>query len=334
MAAGTVKPERILKDLGKLWTDLAKDDPNGVLRACTMTLIVVVEEAHDAAAVGEMLAGLIHEHPSRAIVLRVRAGEDLDLEARVLAQCWMPFGQRQQICCEQIEIISSLRSLADVPPVIRGVIAPDLPIVLYCPSENLWWLRQFQALLPLADKIILDSYGMDDSLRALGYLNSLATPTGLRRADLAWTRLTPWRESIARIFDEPSRRRMVYDLFEIQIMYKHADEPASVYYLAGWFMQVLGAGVKLNIAPGVGPEFASITRVGLIGRSLEAYIELVDASTVEIHVDNEREHVTVYPPLTEFEALRRELAVVGRDTVFEDVLGLAQLLKGGDERTP
>ena len=93
----TVKPERILKDLSKLWVDLAKQDPNGVLRACAMTLVVVIEESRDAAEVGEAIAALMHEHPSRAIVLRVRGGEELDLEARVFAQCWMPFGRRQQI---------------------------------------------------------------------------------------------------------------------------------------------------------------------------------------------------------------------------------------------
>ena len=43
--AESVKPERILKDLAKLWTDLAKDDgqpgSSGVLRACAMTLNVL-----------------------------------------------------------------------------------------------------------------------------------------------------------------------------------------------------------------------------------------------------------------------------------------------------
>jgi glucose-6-phosphate dehydrogenase assembly protein OpcA len=318
-----------LKDLGKLWVDLAKEDPNGVLRACAMTLIIVVEEAHDAAAVGEMLAALMHEHPSRAIVLRVRGGEDFDLEARVFAQCWMPFGSRQQICCEQIEIISSLGSLADVPAVVRGLVAPDLPVVLYCPSENLWFLRQFQALLPLANKLILDSCGMHESLKALTYLNSL-NGSGVLRADLAWGRLTPWRESIARIFDQPGRLRAVYDLSEIQILYKSSDEPSTVYYLAAWFMHVLGASVKLNISPGVGPEFASIASVALIGPNLEASVELLDPSTVEVRVNGEREQVNVYPPVTEYEALRKELAIVGRDPVFEDVLGLAQVLRGSE----
>ena len=63
-------------------------------------------------------------------------------------------------------------------------------------------------------------------------------------------------------------------------------------------------------------------------RRLEASVELMDASTVEVRVNGEREQVTVFPPITEYEALRRELAMVGRDPIFEDVLGLAQLLKG------
>src|SRR5688572_32251542 len=187
-----IQPEKVLRQLDELWVTLGKQehaDSAAILRACSMTLVVATDEGRDDAGVGETLALIMRDHPSRAIVIRVPPQHTGGLDARVLAQCWMPFGKRQQICCEQIEIISSLRSLADVPPVIRGVIAPDLPVVLYCPSENLWWLRQFQALLPLADKIILDSYGMYGSLKALGYLNSLATSTRLRRADLAWTRL-------------------------------------------------------------------------------------------------------------------------------------------------
>ncbi len=133
-----IRPERLLKDLRNLWVDLGKDEPSGVLRACAMTMIVVVEEERDAQAIGETLASLMHEHPSRAIVLRVRSEEEPSLSARVFAQCWMPFGSRQQICCEQVEIISSLASFADVPAVLRSLAVPDLPVVLYCPSEALW----------------------------------------------------------------------------------------------------------------------------------------------------------------------------------------------------
>jgi hypothetical protein len=170
MIEAAVRPERILKDLRNLWVDLGKNDPAGVLRACAMTLIVLVEEERDAQAIGETLACLMHEHPSRAIVLRVRSGDEESLSARVFAQCWTPFGGRQQICCEQVEIISSLRSFTDVTSVLRALVVPDLPVVLYCPSEGLWPLPEFAALLPLASKLIINSDDMDSAPSALTYL--------------------------------------------------------------------------------------------------------------------------------------------------------------------
>ena len=104
----TIQPDRILHELSELWVSLGKqhgDESAGVLRACAMTLVVVAEAREDAAEVGETLALLMREHPSRAMVVRVRDEDAPELEARVFAQCWMPFGQRRQICCEQIEII-------------------------------------------------------------------------------------------------------------------------------------------------------------------------------------------------------------------------------------
>src|SRR4051812_24364562 len=118
MTTAAVDPERLLKELRALWRDLAKQDPNGVLRACAMTLTVVVDEAQDATSISETIARLMHEHPSRLIMIRVRHCREEVLEARVFAQCWMPFGGRQQICCEQVEIIASENSLADVASVV------------------------------------------------------------------------------------------------------------------------------------------------------------------------------------------------------------------------
>src|ERR1035441_6268498 len=112
-AGGTIAPERILHDMADLRVSLGKQGEGdaGVLRACSMTLAIAAEESDDAQAIGETLAALMPEHPSRAIVIRFRAEDQRSLTARVFAQCWMPFGHRQQICCEQIEITASDASL-------------------------------------------------------------------------------------------------------------------------------------------------------------------------------------------------------------------------------
>ena len=76
------------------------------------------------------------EHPSRAIVIRFRAEDQRALAARVFAQCWMPFGHRQQICCEQIEITASDASLPDLAAVVLPLTVPDLPVILWCRSPR------------------------------------------------------------------------------------------------------------------------------------------------------------------------------------------------------
>jgi glucose-6-phosphate dehydrogenase assembly protein OpcA len=226
-----------------------------------------------------------------------------------------------------VEIIASPCSLADVATVARALVVPDLPVILYSPSENLWWLPQFRALLPLAGKLIVDSCGMEQPTRVLGLLTSLPAPVS-RKADLVWSRLTPLRETIAQIFENPKRLRTLYDLAEIRILYKGAEEPSSVYYLAGWFMHILGAGVPLRIARGVGPEYTGIAHVALSGPGLEAEVGITGHCTAEIIINDDPAQVTVFPVANEAWALRQELGIESRDAVFEDATGLANLMRG------
>src|SRR6266446_3408355 len=197
--ATTIQPDRVLHELSELWVSLGKqngDEAAGVLRACAMTLVVVAEEREDAAEVGETLALLMREHPSRAVVVRVRDSVEPELEARVFAQCWMPLGQRRQICCEQIEISTSNVSLADVPAVVLPLVAADLPVVLWFRPPRLLASPALRDLTRIATRTIIDSASFPDSRAALRQLASAAA-SGMRLGDLAWTRLTRWREIIA-----------------------------------------------------------------------------------------------------------------------------------------
>ena len=117
--SATVAPDSILKELAALWTQEGKQGGAGVLRACSMTLVVIAEAGDDASALGETVAALMPEHPARSILIRLLGDRERALSQRVYQQCWKPFGQRQQICCEQIEITASDAALADLPSVIQ-----------------------------------------------------------------------------------------------------------------------------------------------------------------------------------------------------------------------
>src|SRR5580698_318925 len=123
----TIDPEKILKDLRNLWSDLGRDAEvsGGVLRACGMTLVVASETEPDTEDLRHTLGVLMHNHPARAIVLRLK--ETPGIDATVFSQCWMPFGRHQQICAEGIEITSGWNELTHVAQLLLPLIVSDLP---------------------------------------------------------------------------------------------------------------------------------------------------------------------------------------------------------------
>src|SRR5437879_6315592 len=231
LMAATIQPERILHELSELWVSLGKQnghDSTGVLRACAMTLVVVAEAQEDAAAVGETLALLMREHPSRTVVVRVRDSVEPELEARVFTQCWMPFGQRRQICCEQIEISASNSSLADVPGVVLPLVVADLPVILWSRSPRLLANPAWRDLSRIATKTIIDSAPFPDRGDALQRI-ARATAAGLLLADLAWTRLTRWRELIAQIFENPVYFSNLPSITAVTIYHVDQTPPAGIW---------------------------------------------------------------------------------------------------------
>src|SRR5438270_538276 len=201
----TVAPEKILKDLAGLWTSHGQDTPAGsragVLRACSMTLVVLTEmppagAGDDAGALGETIAALMPEHPARALVIRLSGGGPRALTERVYQQCWKPFGQRQQICCEQIEITASDAALADLPSLLLPLAVPDLPLIVWCRSPRLVRMPEFGVSARMATKVIMDSA---DCASVVEVLRSMADAAGqgIAMGDLSWTRLTRWREMLS-----------------------------------------------------------------------------------------------------------------------------------------
>ncbi len=325
MSTITVQPEKVLKDLNKLWIDLAKEDKEkgaaGVLRACAMTLIVAVEEEADAQAASESIANLIHQHPARAIVMRTVPGDTDTFDARVLAQCWMPFGKRQQICCEEIEITVSRPRLADIPRFVLGLMAPDLPVVLVCRSESLARDAAFQQLFSLTDKIILDAASFGNPAEALGFIRDLQAH-GRNIGDLAWTRLTPLREMVAQIFENERARKGLKTLKRVALTYsgpaavEGEQLPVCLRYLSSWFQVTLGVPVE-RVYAGEGPGYA-VRGIRMEGPDLAASVQVEDGhAAVELNGLSRR---VALPRLSDCELLRDELSIVGVDSIYRRCL--------------
>jgi glucose-6-phosphate dehydrogenase assembly protein OpcA len=321
MSAGlTVMPDQILKELAALWVEEGKHGASGVLRACSMTLVVMAEEGEDASALGETIASLMPEHPARAILVRLRAGTDRALSERVYQQCWKPFGQRQQICCEQIELTASDAALGDLPSVLLPLIVADLPVILWCRSPRLVTMPEFVEIARMATKVVLDSAAFPSAVEAFRHLTA-AQSLGLHLGDLAWTRLTRWREMLARVFENRAYLARLNEINAVNVMSGPGFESAAC-YLGAWAQNALAdAGVNARVSLA---REAESTRVELAGSGLKVAMRREDDRLV-VTVD-ELSNCTHLPPASDSLLMHEELGIVARDTVFERTLSSAARL--------
>ena len=321
----TVAPENILKELAALWTQEGKQGAAGVLRACSMTLVVIAEADDDAAALGETIAALMPEHPARSIFIRLLGEGERALSQRVYQQCWKPFGQRQQICCEQIEITASDPALADLPSVILPLAVPDLPVILWCRSARLVRRPEFGEIARMATKVVIDSALDTDAIDAIRRMADAVRSGGgiadLVWADLAWTRLTRWRETLARVFENRDTLARLSEVNRVQVRFGPTYETAA-WYLAAWAANAL-ASVGQVVTPTISRQEASL-RLELSGGTFRVELSRQDDRLVT--VVNEQSNCTNLPRPADYHMMREELGIVRRDAVFEATLASAARL--------
>jgi glucose-6-phosphate dehydrogenase assembly protein OpcA len=320
-----IQPEKVLRELHELWDQLGREQTSsgGVLRACAMTLLVIAGDEADAEQVRRTLGVLMHDHPSRAILLRVAAGRSAateespgnvnEMSARVFAECWMPFSGNQQICAEGIEITAGAAQLTEAARLLVPLIVPDLPVVLWCRGAPTFTPVVFEPLFRLAGKVIFDSSSAADPRAAIAALQALHE-RGLRVADLAWTRLTGWREMIANGCQDAAV--VPSEISSVRIQFGGAAPPAMVVYFTAWMEQALpSARVILEPVPGE----SGLRSVILSGSGSEITVALTDASSVEVRAGG-RGCRSLLPPVSDDALMREELSILEGDSVFDKVL--------------
>jgi glucose-6-phosphate dehydrogenase assembly protein OpcA len=305
----TVKPDKLLHDLSDIWRSMAKPDAeggSGVLRACSMTLVVVVDDEDDAMALGDTLAQLMREHPSRAIVIRLREGIEV-LEGRVFAQCWKPFGHTQQICCEQVELTASLDRLADLPSIVSPLTVPDLPSVVWFRSSRVASAPDISGILALGTKLIVDSSRPGSP--SFADIRTLAL-AGFIVGDLAWSRLTALRQLLAQLLEGRDLR----GLKKVVIEHCGHDAGAEARYLQAWLRSSL---------PSAAVDFHRTDDDGS-GRIQRIRIDpdiniAVNESCADYESGALRQRANLSSG-SEHALLHEELGIMRRDAVFERAL--------------
>jgi glucose-6-phosphate dehydrogenase assembly protein OpcA len=227
----------------------------------------------------------------------------------------MPFGQRRQICCEQVEITASDAALADLQSVVLPLTVPDLPLIVWCRSTRLLAMAEFQAIAGMATKLIFDSAAAPNPAAILESARQLEA-NGMMLGDLSWTRLTRWREMLSQVFENRQNAAQLPGIASLEVEWGGPHQVPAL-YLGAWIrdsLSAVGVRASLNISQDGGDSL----RVRLKGAAIA--IELAREDDRIVVTLNGNAQCANLPNPTDYLLMREELGIVRHDPVFEGAL--------------
>jgi glucose-6-phosphate dehydrogenase assembly protein OpcA len=238
-AVDVARIERELRELWQLAAESEKDPSRRqITRASLFNLVAYTESDADRDHATEVISTLTSRHPCRAIVLLVKPDEPGDeLSASITAHCHLAGGGQKQVCCEQISIYASGKSVAHVAAAVLPLLESDLPAGLWWRGNFLERPDAFRRLGGVADRIFFDS-----SAWPVVDLGALARAiTGKWCADFSWTRLGLWRRLAAEAFDEPHCRAALPAIRSVKVEHgRGAGARLRALLLGSWFAAQVG----------------------------------------------------------------------------------------------
>ena len=215
---------RLEEELRDLWAQ--PDDPSAPpkSRVCTMNLEVVAGSRELLERYTPVVDEVTASIPSRVILASIEPDAPGDeITGTATAVCSITGGRN--ICSERISLAATGTACPRSASAIEAFLVPEIPTALV-------WLGRvhvddpvFEDLANDAHRIILDS--MYTSLASLLHVAAWARKqvNGPHVSDMAWTRLAPWQEMIARFFDAAETRHLSAKITRITV--KQASEPGA-----------------------------------------------------------------------------------------------------------
>jgi len=248
--------ERELARLRRSRTAHSRELGVPVARASVLNLVVFATREAHARRAARTIADLAIRHPSRAVVVladreRTPGISDLGLYCRLAGS-----EATQQVSYEQVLIRARGDADARLASAVIPLLLPDLPVFLWWTGTPPLKAAHFDALLTLADRLIVDSADFARPDRTLTEIAAVARSGhgSYGVTDFNWTRLTPWRDLVAQFFDVPAWRPFLDGIFGVRVGFAvDADgreiHPSQALLFAGWLASRLGWLAVERIAP-------------------------------------------------------------------------------------
>ena len=211
--------------------DLRRPEPMPATRTSVLTLVIVASRRASALRAQAAVHELGGRHPARVLTLVLDpASTDgpagIDAEIRLLGGST----DGKDLWFEDIELDVHGRATGHLDSLIEPLTLSDLPVAVWfvddLPSPD-------DPLLAAADVLLVDARELDD-VHALAALVDLCGRHAV--VDLSWTRLRPWRELLAGLFEGPAFRPFVSAVRRSSV----AGRTGPRLLLDGWLADRLG----------------------------------------------------------------------------------------------
>jgi hypothetical protein len=228
--------------------------------------------------VERVMKGLGARVPSRTLILHPDPGAGVDrIDARIEHECFEE--AEHNICAEILHVWLRGRTARVPASVVVSLLLPDLPAFLRWRGKPPFGKSEFDQLVELADRLIVDSAEWAGLPR--GYDRLAGEFDRVIVSDLAWERTLRWRAGLADLWPGIKQARSV-----------HVTGPkAEALLLAGWLRSRLRKQIGLRRS-----DARTIRRVEVGGRPV-----------TPAHV----------PGASSSDLLSDQLELFGRDHVYE-----------------
>jgi len=223
----------IATDFDALRAELARTS----ISATTMNFIVWIDDVTFREWVLERTTKILEKHPARAILLDACADRQ---GASVLVRSERDDADDAYVTVhgDRVEIGVHAMTATEICELTESLMMQELPTLLWWTGEGITGQPTFDALVELADSLVVDSSGTrNDSATVVELARFLSSRRNVGLRDLAWMRLRPWQDMIARFFDDPTLREELYSVRSLQIV---SGSDAEALYLSGWLASRLG----------------------------------------------------------------------------------------------
>jgi glucose-6-phosphate dehydrogenase assembly protein OpcA len=278
-----------------------REEGGAVALGRVLTLVIATSHGLEEDAI-EAANDASREHPMRVIVLitDTKGESKLDAQIRVGGDAG---------ASEVVVLRASGGAASNDEALITGLLLPDAPVVAWWPDHPPADPSQ-SPIGRIAQRRITDAATLPYDSGRLAALGDGYAPGD---TDLAWTRLTHWREQLAAVLDQPPYEPVT----EVEVV--GSGSSPSTGLLAAWLCLMLEVPVNWQYAPRDEWEHG-IRSVRLKRPSGDVLLERTTTVDATLTQPGQPSHDLVLPRRTLRECLAEELRRLGPDVLYGRVI--------------